>query len=83
MEQFSREPNVDLLVLDSVMPRLNGREVYNEIRKLKPDIKVIFTSGYTRDVFLDKGVEDSEFNFLQKPISPDTILQKVREVLDK
>jgi DNA-binding NarL/FixJ family response regulator len=60
---------------------MNGREVYSEIQKLRPDIGVIFTSGYTRDVFLDKGVEYGEFNFLQKPILPDVLLQKVREVL--
>ena len=45
-------------------------------------MKVIFTSGYTRDVFLDKGIQDEKFNFLQKPISPSALLRKVREVLD-
>jgi len=82
LARFKETGDIDLLVLDSVMPRMNGRETYNEIRKIKPGIKVIFTSGYTRDVFLDKGIEDGKFNFLQKPISPDTILRKVREVLD-
>jgi len=82
LARFREAANIDLLVLDSVMPRMNGPETYNEIRKIRPGIKVIFTSGYTRDVFLDKGIEDGKFNFLQKPISPDAILQKVREVLD-
>jgi PAS domain S-box-containing protein len=80
--QFKETNKIDLLILDSVMPIKNGREVYNEIQKIKPDIRVIFMSGYTRDVFLDKGIEDKKFDFLQKPISPDTLLQKVREVLD-
>jgi len=66
IEQFKKADNIDLIILDSVMPKMNGREAYNEIHKIKPDIKVIFTSGYTRDVFLDKGIEDKEFNFLQK-----------------
>ena len=82
VERFRGAETIDLLLLDSVMPRMNGREAYNEIEKIKPGIKVIFTSGYTRDVFLDKGVEDREFTFLQKPISPDTLLRKVRGVLD-
>jgi CheY-like chemotaxis protein len=81
MEQFKAAGHIDLLILDSVMPGMNGRQVYNEIRKIRPDIRVIFTSGYTRDVFLDKGVEYGEFNFLQKPILPHVLLQKVRDVL--
>jgi two-component system, cell cycle sensor histidine kinase and response regulator CckA len=82
VEQFKKTDKIDLLVLDSIMPNKSGREAYNEIREIKPDIKVIFTSGYTRDVFLDKGIEDKKFHFLQKPVSPDNLLQKVRDVLD-
>jgi len=43
---------------------------------------VLFTSGYTRDVILDKGVEDKKFHFISKPILPNVLLQKVREALD-
>jgi nitrogen-specific signal transduction histidine kinase/CheY-like chemotaxis protein len=82
IEKFRKADRIDLLIFDSVMPKKNGRETYNEICEMKPDIKAIFTSGYTRDVFLDKGIEDEKFNFLQKPISPSSLLQKVREVLD-
>ncbi len=82
VEQFEKADKIDLLIFDSVMPKKNGREAYNEICRIKPGVKVIFTSGYTRDVFLDKGVEDGKFNFLQKPISPDALLQKVRQTLD-
>ena len=82
VEQFKKAARVDLLIFDSVMPVKNGREAYNEIRKIKPDARVIFTSGHSRDVFLDKGIEDKKINFLQKPIFPDTLLQMVREMLD-
>ena len=82
VEQFKKSDAVHLLILDSVMPKKNGREAYNEICMIRPGIKVIFTSGHTRDVVLDKGVQHKEFNFLQKPIMPITLLQKVREVLD-
>ena len=71
------------MIFDSVMPRKNGREAYDEIHAANPDIKVIFTSGYTRDIVLDKGIEAKEFDFVSKPILPDEILSKVREVLDR
>jgi PAS domain S-box-containing protein len=83
IEKFKKADKVDLLILDSIMPGKNGREVYNEISQIRPDIKVLFTSGYTRDTILDKGIEDRKFAFLSKPMSPDGLLEKVREVLDK
>ncbi|MEN6615488.1 MAG: PAS domain S-box protein [Syntrophorhabdus sp.] len=82
VNKFKKTDKIDLLILDSVMPRKNGREAYNEILEIKPDIKVIFVSGHTKDVVLDKGIEDGMFNFLKKPISPNTLLAKIREVLD-
>jgi two-component system, cell cycle sensor histidine kinase and response regulator CckA len=83
VKQFKKKADtIDLLIFDSLMPVQNGREAYDEIHKIKPDIRVIFTSGHTRDVFLDKGIEDRQFSFLQKPISPDALLRKIREVLD-
>jgi PAS domain S-box-containing protein len=83
IEQFRRTDAVDLLILDSVMPQKNGRQVYDEICKIRSDVKVIFTSGHTRDIILDKGIEDKKFDFIAKPISPAELLQKVREVLDR
>ncbi|HVN97094.1 MAG TPA: PAS domain S-box protein [Syntrophorhabdaceae bacterium] len=82
IEQFKKADKIDLLILDSVMPKRNGREAYEEIRKIRPDVKVLFTSGYTKDVILDKGIREEGLNFLGKPISPDTLLEKVRDVLD-
>ena len=83
MEQFNRSGEIDLLILDSVMPGKNGREVYNEINNIKPGIRVLFTSGYTRDIVLDKGIEDRNFHFISKPVQPIALLNKVREVLDE
>ena len=82
VKQFKNADTIDLLIFDSVMPKKNGREAYDEIHKIKPDTRVIFTSGHSRDVFLDKGIEDRKINFLQKPIFPDALLQMVREMLD-
>jgi signal transduction histidine kinase/DNA-binding response OmpR family regulator len=73
---------LDLLIIDSVMPKKNGREVYDEIRKTHPEVKVLFTSGYTKDVVLGKGIREDEFHFIAKPLTPDSLLKKVREALD-
>ncbi len=73
---------VKLLLLDVVMPKSNGKEAYEKIRKKKPDIKAIFMSGYTGDVIIDKGLGESGYNFIQKPLSPDTLLLRIRELLD-
>jgi len=81
--KFRENQDADLIIVDSVMPKKNGREVYEEIRRISPQIKALFTSGYTKDIVLDKGIGDKEFDFIAKPLSPLTLLQKVREVLDR
>jgi len=80
---MEHKDSIDLLMLDVVMPKKNGKEVFDEIRKIRPDIKVLFTSGCTGDVVIDKGVYDGAVEFIQKPISPNELLGKIREVLDK
>ena len=63
------------------MPKKNGREVYEEIKKINPGVKVLFTSGYPADHIngiIEKGIE-----FVLKPISPIKLLVKIREILDK
>jgi DNA-binding NarL/FixJ family response regulator len=66
-----------------MMPKKNGQEAYEEIRRLKPGIRALFTSGYTPEVVLKKGILLEGANFVMKPISPEVLLKKVREVLDK
>jgi CheY-like chemotaxis protein len=75
--------SIDLVLLDVIMPKLNGREAYEEMSALKPGIKVLYTSGYTFDVIHAKGVLDTRRPFLPKPASPAELLKKVREVLDR
>lgn len=74
---------IQLLLLDVIMPGKNGKEAYEEIRKLKPDVKVLFTSGYTADLIQKKGLLDGEINLVYKPVSPTGLLKKIREVLDQ
>ncbi|MBI4719839.1 MAG: response regulator [Chitinivibrionia bacterium] len=76
-------PDVDLVILDVVMPKKNGREVYEAIKEKRPEMKIIFMSGYTGDVILDKGIEDETVEIIRKPASPLVLLRKVREVLER
>jgi len=73
---------IDLIILDVVMPGKNGREVFEEIARIDPGAKVIFMSGYTGDIVIDKGVRHEGTDLLQKPLSVEKLLAKVREVLD-
>jgi two-component system cell cycle sensor histidine kinase/response regulator CckA len=73
---------IDLIILDVVMPGKNGREVFDEITRIDGGAKVIFMSGYTGDIVIDKGVRHESTDFLQKPLSVEKLLAKVREVLD-
>jgi len=83
VEKFMGSDNhVDLLLLDVILPKIDGKSVYDEIRKIKPDIKVLFMSGYTTDIVQKHGVVEHESNFLQKPVTPHILLGKVREILD-
>lgn len=83
VEKYKSNPDVDLLILDVVMPGKNGKETYAEIKRLRPDIKALFTSGYTANIIHKKGILDSGTEFISKPFSPNAFLRKVREVLDK
>ncbi|MEW6067567.1 MAG: PAS domain-containing protein [Nitrospirota bacterium] len=74
---------VDLLILDVVMPKMNGKEVYDEIRKIRPDIQAIFMSGYSADIIHKKGILDEGLEFILKPITPHVFLRKIRETLNK
>jgi len=73
---------VKLLVLDIIMPKKNGKEVYEEIRKRHPGIKVLFTSGYTAEIIHRQGILENNVNFISKPILPSAFLKKVREALE-
>lgn len=74
---------IDIVILDVIMPKINGKEVYKRLAGIKPGLKVIFTSGYTADIIHLQGILERDINYLAKPISPNSLLRKVREVLDK
>lgn len=74
---------VRLLLLDVIMPKKNGKEAYDEIRKAEPEIKALFMSGYTANAIHKKGILEKGLDFVLKPISPTKLLKKVREILDR
>lgn len=74
--------SVQLLIFDLIMPKKNGSEAYEEIRALKPDIKVIFSSGYEAEIIQKKGKLAADLNYLAKPVTPERFLSKIRGVLD-
>lgn len=71
-----------LLLTDVVMPRTNGREVAEKVCRLKPEARVLWMSGYTDDTIVHHGMLEPGIHFLQKPFTPATLVDKVREVLD-
>jgi PAS domain S-box-containing protein len=74
---------ISLIILDVIMPKKNGREVFEEARRSNPDVKVIFTSGYPADLIQKEGVLEKGLHFISKPSPPQALLRKVREVLDQ
>ena len=79
-EQFT--DTIHLLVTDVVMPTMNGRELADLLKRRRKDTKVLYLSGYAEDAIAQHGVVDPSIALLQKPVTPDALLERVREVLD-
>jgi len=71
-----------LLLTDVVMPKLGGKELADRIHENYPDVKVLFSSGWTGDAIVHQGILDEGLAFLAKPYTPGALARKVREVLD-
>jgi len=84
IEKFlANKERIQLLLLDMIMPKKSGKDVYDEIKRLKPDIKVIFVSGYTADRIDKDSLVGENVDFMFKPVLPKDLLRHVREMLDK
>lgn len=75
--------SIGLVILDVIMPRKNGVEAFEEIKRLRPDARALFVSGYAADTALAEYVSTGKVDFMSKPISPGDFLRKIREVLDR
>jgi CheY-like chemotaxis protein len=78
----SHEGPIHLLLTDVVMPRVSGPALADQLRTSHPEMRVLFTSGYTGDVIVHHGVLEEDVQFLSKPFDLATLTQKVRSVLD-
>jgi PAS domain S-box-containing protein len=74
---------IDLLVTDMVMPQMSGRELAAKLGPQRPEMKILFMSGYTEDAIARQGVLDPGTAFLEKPFTPNSLAKKVRELLDQ
>jgi len=74
--------DIDLLLTDVIMPGMNGRDLYERLKKKRPKLKALFMSGYTENVIAHHGVLEKEMEFIQKPFNIDDLAKRVRKVLD-
>jgi CheY-like chemotaxis protein len=73
---------IDLIIADVVMPELGGRELAARLGERRPGVPILFTSGYTGHDVMERGLIERDWPFLAKPVAPDALARKVRELLD-
>ena len=81
LDLLSTQPRVDVLFTDIVMPDMNGRQLAEAALAQRPDLKVLYTTGYTRNAIVHNGVLDVGLHFIGKPFTLDQLARKVSEVL--
>jgi polar amino acid transport system substrate-binding protein len=84
IEKFvADKESIDLVFIDAIMPKKNGKEANDAMKGVCPDLKTIFVSGYARDIFDGDSPFDEKTLFIHKPYSPNDLLRQIRELLDK
>jgi two-component system, cell cycle sensor histidine kinase and response regulator CckA len=73
---------IDLIIVDVVMPGLAGRELAARLAGPRPGVPILFTSGYTGHDVVERGLIENDWPFLAKPVAPEPLARKVRELLD-
>lgn len=77
------QDNLSLVILDVIMPGMNGKELHDRLKSISPEAKILYASGYSADLLHKKGVVPEDVNFLSKPFTPHVFLSKVRELIDQ
>lgn len=80
---LSHKDIIQMLVLDIIMPKKSGKDVYDLIKQIRPDIRAVFMSGYASDIIHKKIILEESTAYITKPVLPDKLLRTVREILDK
>jgi DNA-binding NtrC family response regulator len=75
--------SIHLVMLDGIMPRKNGKEALREMRARRPELKAMIVSGYAEDVFTQSELQEFKVTFVEKPVEPNYLMRKVRQVLDE
>ena len=83
IKYMENRDKIALVILDMIMPKKSGKEVSDVIREASPRIKILFLSGYAMDTIKTEELTESGFDFIHKPVRPQRLLRKVREVLDR
>ncbi len=78
-----RSNQQDCVLLDLTMPRLNGKECFNQLRKVREDIRVIICSGYSEEETIEEFIDQGVNEFLQKPFNSKTLRNKMRKVFER
>lgn len=78
---YENKEDVKLLISDVIMPKINGLDAYREMAKIKPDLKTIFVSGYAPEILSSRRIIEPDLNFINKPVSYTSLLEKLNEVL--
>ena len=81
VEKVRQDPNIDLVILDLTMPRMDGREAFHHIRNLHPGLPVILSSGFNEQDSIQGLLECGLAGFLQKPYTLQSLKDKIGEVL--
>ncbi|CAN5212495.1 CHASE3 domain-containing protein [soil metagenome] len=82
LAKLATHPSISLLFTDVIMPGMTGRQLADKAREERPSLRVLYTTGYTRNAIVHSGVVDHDVNFLSKPFTLKSLARKVREVLD-
>jgi hypothetical protein len=82
MQLAQQQDRVDLLLTDLIMPGPSGVDLAEQLRGVRPDIRVLFMSGYTDNAIIREGKLGDSAAFLQKPFTPEELLRKLRQIID-
>lgn len=82
LQILANRPDVSLLFTDIVMPDMNGRQLADRVRELRPELPVLFTTGYAPEAVLRSGLDNREIGYISKPFTVDQLARRVRDVLD-